>query len=188
MTTTNGEIGQGRFLESDWLSPAQLDQLESTLGSLQVKEMLRNFMGIQYSDPKKVVILSDWHFYNYAYCKERAFSSRQTCCFMSMMHHVFVSDVGNAASTAQSSHEAFESILLKHAVERPPVSIKVFNQDQVSSIMDYVTNSYYRHFLLYKYIFGTRVIRSLKQVLPQEVEYATPRLQALDTGLFLPKD
>jgi len=67
-------------------------------------------------------------------------------------------------------------------------SIKVFSEDQVLSIVDHVNNAYYRHFLLFKYIFGCRVVRQVRQVLPHQVEYATPNLHALGSGIFVPKD
>lgn len=65
-------------------------------------------------------------------------------------------------------------------------SIKVFEQDQVLHIIDYVVNSYYRHFRLYKYIFSVKILQTIEQVLPQQVELMTPSLPPLDGGLFIP--
>ena len=112
------------FLEATHLSYEQLTQLEQTLDSLRVKDMLRAFMNVdaQYpGDDRRISILTDSLFNHYAFCKERAFSARQTCTFMSIMQHIFRSDADSAASTAGDSHKAFEALLLKHAVQRPPL-------------------------------------------------------------------
>ena len=117
------------FLEATHLSYEQLTQLEQTLDSLRVKDMLRAFMNVdaQYpGDERRISILTDSLFYHYAFCKERAFSARQTCTFMSIMQHIFRSDADSAASTAGDSHKAFEALLLKHAVQRPPLRCVCF--------------------------------------------------------------
>ena len=187
------------FLEETWLTQAQLAHLETLLDSGAVKAQLREIFVPLAPSPAPAPapsatpapsaahesILTDFHFYNYAFCKERAFSSRQTCSFMSIMQHIFRSDAESPASTAESSHAALEALLLKHAVERPPMSIRVFSgEDQVAAILEHAANSYYRHFLLYKYVFGRRLLQRVEQQLPHEVEYATPKLQPLDAGLF----
>ena len=121
------------FLEATHLSYEQLTQLEQTLDSLRVKDMLRAFMNVdaQYpGDDRRISILTDSLFYHYAFCKERAFSARQTCTFMSIVQHIFRRDADSAASTVEDSHKAFEALLLKHAVQRPPlrcVRVRVFS-------------------------------------------------------------
>ena len=178
------------FFEYTSLSAAQLVELEQALTSSDVKALLCSFLVQGSSGCKEgsrlAQVLTDFHFYNYAFCKQSAFSSRQTCCFMSIMSHVFESDAASASATADSSYVAFERLLLKHSVERPPMSIQVFGQDEAAAILDHVVNSYYRSFLLYRYLFSVRLVRSVVQVLPHEVEYATPRLHALDAGFFVP--
>ncbi|XP_078394253.1 cilia- and flagella-associated protein 119 isoform X1 [Cetorhinus maximus] len=43
-------------------------------------------------------------------------------------------------------------------LRRPPFSIDLFNGDEVNLVTDYIVDTYFRHFKLYKYIF-TRQIR-----------------------------
>ena len=63
--------------------------------------------------------------------------------------------------------------------------MQVFSEDQALGIVDHFLNSYFRHFRLYKYIFSERIIYVLNQVLPHEVEYATPKLHAVFTSGFI---
>jgi len=44
-------------------------------------------------------------------------------------------------------------------VQRPPFSIDLFGANEVRKIVEYVINTYFRHFKLYKYAFTPRVIR-----------------------------
>ena len=178
------------FYEYTALSEEQLERLEGTLESAAVKGLLRELLlsaterGL---GDCKVGILVDFYFHHYAYCKAQAFSARQTCSMLSIAQHVFRSDMDNATSSAESSFSAFEKLILRRAVERPPVSMQVFSEEQALGIVDHFLNSYFRHFRLYKYIFSERIIYVLNQVLPHEVEYATPKLHALDAGIFVAK-
>ncbi|CEG47676.1 uncharacterized protein PHALS_04823 [Plasmopara halstedii] len=52
-----------------------------------------------------------------------------------------------------SCFEKFQSTLLTHSVNRSPNSVGIFCREEVDKIVDYVTDSYYRHFELYKCIF-----------------------------------
>ena len=162
-----------------------------TLDSAAVKGLLRDLLLSTASERElgdsKVGILVDYYFHHYAYCKAQAFSARQTCSMLSLAQHVFRSDMNDATSSAESSFAEFEKLILRHAVERPPVSMQVFSEDQALGIVDHFLNSYFRHFRLYKYIFSERIIYVLNQVLPHEVEYATPKLHSLDAGIFVAK-
>lgn len=48
---------------------------------------------------------------------------------------------------------AFALLLL---LARPPLSIGVFNQLEMRSIMDWMLDTYYRHYKLYQYAFTSR--------------------------------
>ena len=46
-------------------------------------------------------------------------------------------------------------------VQRPPFSIDLFDADGVRKMVEYVINTYFRHFKLYKYAFTPRVYLSI---------------------------
>jgi hypothetical protein len=52
-------------------------------------------------------------------------------------------------------------MVLCHAVKRPPFSIDLFTADDVRKITEYVINTYFRHYKLYKYTFTPRVTLDL---------------------------
>lgn len=41
--------------------------------------------------------------------------------------------------------------------QRPPFSIDLFKEEQLLALADYVVNTYFRHFKLYKYVFTPQV-------------------------------
>ncbi|XP_046943846.1 cilia- and flagella-associated protein 119-like isoform X2 [Lynx rufus] len=41
--------------------------------------------------------------------------------------------------------------------QRPPFSINLFREEQLLALADYVVNTYFRHFKLYKYVFTPQV-------------------------------
>lgn len=53
--------------------------------------------------------------------------------------------------------------------QRPPFSINLFKEEQLLALADYVVNTYFRHFKLYKYVFTP-------QVLGHGLQEATPHL------------
>ncbi|XP_078064770.1 cilia- and flagella-associated protein 119, partial [Mustelus asterias] len=51
----------------------------------------------------------------------------------------------------------FRELLFCHSVQRPPFSVELFNGDQVKFITDYILETYFRHFKLYKYAFTPQI-------------------------------
>merc|ERR1712196_218655 len=49
-----------------------------------------------------------------------------------------------------------------HSVEHPPYSIAIFSPNDLKAIMDYATDTYYRHYHLYSYLFTPRQLLELK--------------------------
>ena len=155
------------------LEAAAVDGAEPT-----VRQQLAEYLQINYADEKKQKIALDYHYYNYAFCKDRAFDGRKTSTFLSIMMVVWLRDTEStsAADTIATSYAFFQDTLLKHCVERVPYNIKIYDQQEVSGIIDFVVESYYRQFRLFNYIFGSVKRLQVQQVMPQEVEMPPAQL------------
>lgn len=57
----------------------------------------------------------------------------------------------------EECYRYFTSVLFCHGVRRPPFSIDLFKEEQLLALADYVVNTYFRHFKLYKYVFTPQV-------------------------------
>jgi hypothetical protein len=79
-------------------------------------------------------------------------------------------DRAEPLSIMADSFDRFRRLLLAHAVERVPFSVQVFEFDDVAPIVDYITNSYYRHFQLYRFVLCARPTMELVQSAENAVE------------------
>lgn len=167
------------------VSQEQIAKLEATIDPVEVKQILKNIFHFNYGDKRKFKIILDFHFYNYAFCKERGFNAEKTSTFMSLVNEIWLRDTGDSASTRANSFQFFQTELFKHAIQNPPKSIKIFEEEEVTFVLNYFTDSYYRHFNLYKYVFTplTRVV--FKQSCANEVEKPKTDMLALNEGYHI---
>ena len=138
-------------------------------------------------DSERADVLLDFHFYNYAFCKDNAFTTEKTSCFFSILKRIIQADQDSNAGVSdgaiQKSFDHLKTLLFRHSVERPPHSVGIFSVADVKEMIDYVSNSYYRHFSLYKFIFTKRSVVQLsqqQQCAISEVRVARPLMQAME--------
>jgi hypothetical protein len=168
----SGWLPLGFLNDFSLVSEKQVEELERTLDAASVRALLIDFfkIGDSYSDSRKVEIAADFHFYNYAFCKESAFSALKTSTFLTLMYKLMIDDVSviSRHHTVKDSYDSFQSLILRHSVERPPRSVGVFSEKDVSRIHDFVVNSYFRHFLLYKFVFSVQEVFKQPEVKVEE--------------------
>ena len=56
----------------------------------------------------------------------------------------------------------FKELLLRHAVQRPPHSLSIFNLDEVKAIDLFALDTFFRHYDMYKYALTVSKELSLK--------------------------
>lgn len=93
--------------------------------------------------------------------------------------HISLSLPATPLGNVEECYRSFTSVLFCHGVRRPPFSIDLFEEEQLLALADYVVNTYFRHFKLYKYVFTPQVRLDLSltylglqapQLLPEETE------------------
>jgi hypothetical protein len=117
-----------------------------------------------------IALLMDLYMYLYAFSKEQEYTPEKISVLLAIMHRLVVTDLfeadrRNSPWTLTESFKQFQSLLLRHSVERPPISAGIFETADVSAIVDYITHSYYRHFNLYQSVFVPQYHQSIFQVL-----------------------
>lgn len=85
-------------------------------------------------------------------CKEEEFSPEATSTFLGILKKT-LEDSMRAEMTPAESFSAFRSLLLKYAIQRPPLSIKVFTVRTLQAVMNHVVQTFYRHYHLYVHCF-----------------------------------
>jgi hypothetical protein len=73
--------------------------------------------------------------------------------------------------TSKQAFAHFKKVLLEHSIQRPPYSVGVFSLKDVQLVVDYVTDSYFRHFKLYRYAFTKKQVLAFS-TMPSFVETA----------------
>mmetsp|Transcript_27196 Transcript_27196/g.56419 ORF Transcript_27196/g.56419 Transcript_27196/m.56419 type:complete len:278 (-) Transcript_27196:83-916(-) len=121
----------------------------------EVKQLLKDCMKIDHAEGFRTEILADMHYHNYTFCVAHSFTALKTSTFLSIMKLVLEEAVSRRL-TASEAFDVFKDWLLKHSVERPPWNVGVFTFDDVKAVMDYVHNTFFRHYRLYMYVYRTR--------------------------------
>jgi len=77
------------FYDYRLISKEQFATLEAAVDGSAIRVLLAEYFEINYSDEKKQKIALDYHFYNYAFCKDSAFDGLKTSTFMSIMQTIW---------------------------------------------------------------------------------------------------
>ncbi|XP_067389109.1 cilia- and flagella-associated protein 119 isoform X1 [Emydura macquarii macquarii] len=108
------------------------------------------------SDPRAGILL-DLYFYTVQFSREHSFNQEQSSAFFAIVKDTHEACVETPLPNVEECYHYFTELLFCHAIRRPPFSIDLFSQEQLALMSDYVVNTYFRHFKLYKYAFTPQV-------------------------------
>uniref|UniRef100_A0A8C4SJJ1 Cilia and flagella associated protein 119 n=1 Tax=Erpetoichthys calabaricus TaxID=27687 RepID=A0A8C4SJJ1_ERPCA len=117
---------------------------------LSYPRVLAKLFHLQPSNPRDGILL-DLYVYNVLFCRDHHFNKEQTsvCALLCVSE----TPLGNVSQC----FELLRELVLCHSVRRPPFSVDLFDMHQVRLVSEYVVNTYFRHFKLYKYAFTAQV-------------------------------
>ncbi|KAG9460851.1 hypothetical protein GDO78_019142, partial [Eleutherodactylus coqui] len=147
-------------------------KLERAQSNEDVRRALSEVLGVR-SGPCDVraSALLDLHYYTLRFCWDCGFSAEQTSCVLSIVKEIHAACVGeqpwtrllcevspgSALGNVTECYRHCQQSLLCHAVSRPPFSIHLFSPQELLHIRDYILNTYFRHFKLYKCVFSSQL-------------------------------
>eukprot|EP00955_Chlamydomonas_euryale_P091502 364630-Chlamydomonas_euryale.AAC.13 len=73
----------------------------------------------------------------------------------------------------------FKDLMLRHSVQRPPYSVGLFTLAEMKTILNWMLDTYYRHYKLYQYVFTDRILTSVTQTHPMDIVETMPAMQPL---------
>ena len=97
-----------------------------------------------------LAILQQFTDLNCEFAKKKSFTEKKMACFMEIMHYVMKQLVKDRLSE-DDSFANFKELLLRHAIQRPPHSLAIFNLKDVKDIDEFALDTFYRHYDMYKY-------------------------------------
>ncbi|KAH0514961.1 Coiled-coil domain-containing protein-like protein [Microtus ochrogaster] len=102
-------------------------------------------------------IILDLFSYALIFCRQQGFSLEQSSAACALLQDLHKACIATPLGNVEECYRFFTSVLFCHGVRRPPFSIDLFKEEQLLALADYVVNTYFRHFKLYKYVFTPQV-------------------------------
>ncbi|KAI4551616.1 hypothetical protein MJT46_017868 [Ovis ammon polii x Ovis aries] len=101
------------------------------------------------------------------FCRQQGFSLEQTSTACALLQDLHKACIGPSGLFLLLDRQALgEKVMVsgggqssnsQSSPQRPPFSIDLFKEEQLLALADYVVNTYFRHFKLYKYVFTPQV-------------------------------
>ncbi|XP_038619336.1 coiled-coil domain-containing protein 189 isoform X2 [Tachyglossus aculeatus] len=135
-----------------------MDLLEGAATAEELREVLAAQLGMQSQERSvKEAVFLDMLCHALLFCRRQRFSREQTSAACALLQDTHKACIATPLDNVEECYSLFIHLLFCHGVRRPPFSIDLFEKEQLLSLADYVLNTYFRHFKLYKYVFTPQV-------------------------------
>ncbi|XP_017498307.1 cilia- and flagella-associated protein 119 isoform X3 [Manis javanica] len=151
-------LPQPRICMWKYLDIHSMHRLEETATVEEMREVLAELLGL--GCPKQSLrnaITLDLFSHALLFCRQQGFSLEQTSTACALLQDLHKACVATPLGNVEECYRYFTSVLFCHGVRRPPFSIDLFKEEQLLTLANYVVNTYFRHFKLYKYVFRPQV-------------------------------
>ncbi|KAK5664457.1 hypothetical protein BDV3_000307 [Batrachochytrium dendrobatidis] len=141
------------------LSMKQIYDYQSTRVSQNSLKYLQGIFKLENNE--KDEILLDLYCHSLSFTKEIGFAAKQTSAFLFILKELHKEVVSSSLVNMEKDYAYFKHLLMQHAIHRPPFSEKIFSLSEVKTISEYITHTYFRHYLMYKYVFTKKLRMNL---------------------------
>ncbi|XP_059888085.1 cilia- and flagella-associated protein 119 isoform X2 [Delphinus delphis] len=163
-------LPQPRICIWKYLDIHSMHRLEKTANVEEMREVLAELLGLgSPAQSLRDAITLDLFSHALIFCRQQGFSLEQTSTACALLQDLHKACIATPLGNVEECYRYFTSVLFCHGIRRPPFSINLFKEEQLLALADYVVNTYFRHFKLYKYVFTP-------QVLGHGLQEATPHL------------
>ncbi|KAG8513646.1 Coiled-coil domain-containing protein 189 [Galemys pyrenaicus] len=151
-------LPQPRICMWKYLDIHSMHRLEKTANVEEMREVLAELLGLSCPEksPREAITL-DLFSHALIFCRQQGFSPEQTSTACALLQDLHKACIATPLGNVEECYRYFTSVLFCHGVRRPPFSINLFKEEQLLALADYVVNTYFRHFKLYKYVFTPQV-------------------------------
>ncbi|XP_006148203.1 coiled-coil domain-containing protein 189 isoform X1 [Tupaia chinensis] len=141
-----------------YLDIHSMHRLEKTANVEEMREVLVELLELGCPEQSlRDAITLDLFSHALIFCRQQGFSLEQTSAACALLQDLHKACVATPLGNVEECYRFFTSALFCHGVRRPPFSINLFKEEQLLALADYVVNTYFRHFKLYKYVFTPQV-------------------------------
>ncbi|OWF44814.1 coiled-coil domain-containing protein 189-like [Mizuhopecten yessoensis] len=136
------------------LTVDDVDRINESDNAAHIKQVLAEvFQLSDHRDNLKAGIILDLYYYTIQFAKENGFNKEKLSTLFSIVKKTHEVCIETPFGNVDQTFNYFKELVLCHSVNRPPFSIELFTADEIRSITEYVINTYFRHFKMYKYAF-----------------------------------
>ncbi|GIL85896.1 hypothetical protein Vretimale_8967 [Volvox reticuliferus] len=147
------------------------------------RDLLAKYNGLtDYQQNRKTAIHLDVYINTLQFGEEQKFSDDKLSGLFSIVKTVHHRSTDEAL-TMERSFLLFKELLLMHSVQRPPYSLGLFTYAEMRKIMEWMLDSYYRHYKLYQYSYTNRITLSATYSSPSDIVELPPELPPLAKAL-----
>ncbi|XP_054389210.1 cilia- and flagella-associated protein 119 isoform X1 [Pongo abelii] len=141
-----------------YLDIHSMHQLEKTTNAEEMREVLAELLELGCPEQSlRDAVTLDLFCHALIFCRQQGFSLEQTSAACALLQDLHKACIATPLGNVEECYRYFTSVLFCHGVRRPPFSIDLFKEEQLLALEDYVVNTYFRHFKLYKYVFTPQV-------------------------------
>lgn len=140
------------------LSVSDMDLINEASTAEKVRqELARIFDMGDYEEDPKTEVLMELYFNVIQFARTKYLSKEQTSCLFSIVKKTHEVAMETPYGNLMQTFRYFEGLVLCHSVKRPPYSIDIFKPDEVRMVVQFVLDTYFRHFKMYKFVFTAMV-------------------------------
>ncbi|XP_036680811.1 coiled-coil domain-containing protein 189 isoform X1 [Balaenoptera musculus] len=151
-------LPQPRICIWKYLDIHSMHRLEKTANVEEMREVLAELLGLgSPAQSLRDAITLDLFSHALIFCRQQGFSLEQTSTACALLQDLHKACIATPLGNVEECYRYFTSVLFCHGIRRPPFSINLFKEEQLLALADYVVNTYFRHFKLYKYVFTPQV-------------------------------
>ncbi|XP_066579358.1 cilia- and flagella-associated protein 119 [Amia ocellicauda] len=138
------------------LSYSDMEEVEAAQSTERLQSVLARVLGLRVSEPRDGVLV-DLYLYAVLFCRGRGFNREQTATLLSIIRAVHLANTETPLNNIEHCFSYCTELILCHCVRRPPFSIDLYSPEEATQVTEYLVNSYFRHYSLYKYTFTPQV-------------------------------
>ncbi|XP_036916928.1 coiled-coil domain-containing protein 189 isoform X2 [Sturnira hondurensis] len=141
-------LPQPRICMWKYLDIHSMHRLEKTANAEEMREVLAKLLGLGCPEQSlQDAITLDLFSHALIFCRQKGFSLEQTSTACALLQDLHKACIETSLGNVEECYRYFTNLLFCHGVR----------EEQLLALADYVVNTYFRHFKLYKYAFTPQV-------------------------------
>lgn len=114
-----------------------------------------------YSNNKRPAILLDLFYYAVLFARKNSFNHEQLSSLFTILKLIHLHCISTPYDNMEEGFQLLEDLLARHSVHRPPYSVCLFKLHQAKLVSEYILQTYFKHYKMYKFAFTKRVLLDL---------------------------